>query len=448
MPNLYSSHAYDRQRTIGSYWETTVADSKRAHAAHEGDATTDFAIIGAGFTGLNAAKRLAEHYQADVHVLDAGSPGWGASGRNGGFCCRGGSKRSESYIVKRYGLDEAKAFMGFQLDAIEHVRALLAEHAIDADTHSQGELCLAHRARIMPALVEEAAFLRQTYGFDVPLHSRGELAEMGIAGPEFHGGLTQPHGFALNPMKYVTGLAEATAKAGAVIHGQSPVTGIEHVGGMWRLTTPRGMLTAKHLIVATNGYTEEGLTSALGGRLLPALSSIIVTRPLTRDEQAAQGWTSLQMSYDTRHLLHYFRLMPDGRFLFGMRGGTNTDPASDEAVRKTIMADFHRLFPAWAAVEIDHFWSGLVCLTKDLSAYVGPLGDLPNAHAALAYHGNGVAMGSYCGAKIADLAAGGIASDDLPAVLRGPLKRFPFPPLRKSYLRAAYKWYGLVDEML
>ena len=77
----------------------------------------------------------------------------------------------------------------------------------------------------------------------------------------------------------------------------------------------------ERVIVGTNGYSAEDLPPWFAARYMPTQSSVIVTRPLTEAELAAQGWTSHQASYDTRHLLHYFRLMPDSRMLFGVRGG-------------------------------------------------------------------------------------------------------------------------------
>ena len=418
----------------------------------EGEAQADFAIVGGGFTGLNAALRLAGAHGADVALLEAGDVGWGASGRNGGFCCVGGSKRSLTSLVRHFGHDETARFLDFQAQAIDHVRDLLATNDIEADTHSNGELSLAYREKAMRALEEEAAHLRNAFGIELTLHSRAELAEMGAAGPEFFGGATLDRGFALNPLKYTTGLARAARDAGAKLHGRSAVTDISRENGRWRLETARGHLSARRLIMATNGYLEESLPgapfSALGGRLLPVLSSVLVTRPLLPEELAAQGWTSHQMAYDTRRLLHYFRLMPDGRFLFGMRGGTDTTPRCDVKMRREILADFHRMFPAWRPVDVTHVWSGFVCMSAELNPYVGPLAGVPDAFASLAYHGNGVAMGSLCGAMAADMAAGAKTSADLPAVTRGPLKRFPFPALRKAYLKAAYHWYALCDEML
>ncbi len=150
------------------------------------------------------------------------------------------------------------------------------------------------------------------------------------------------------------------------------------------------------------------------------------------------------MAYDTRHLLHYFRLLPDGRFLIGTRGNVTATPEGQDAMRAKTQADLARMFPpAWAQVETPHFWSGLLCLTRNLTPpYAGPLGgDWPDAWAGLGYHGNGVAMGTWTGARLADMVlghgnAGAVHSTP-------PLARFPpfGPPARRLLLRAAY-WGG------
>src|SRR3546814_10738111 len=116
-------------------------------------------------------------------------------------------------------------------------------------------------------------------------------------------------------MKYLRGLARAASDAGVTLHGHSPVSSVRREAGRFVLTTPQGRLTARQVIVATNGYTEDDRLPALSGRLMPAQSSIIVTRPLSPADQEAQGWPSTVTCADTRRLLHYFRLLPDGRFL-------------------------------------------------------------------------------------------------------------------------------------
>ena len=141
------------------------------------------------------------------------------------------------------------------------------------------------------------------------------------------------------------------------------------------MTTPLGTVTADRVLVATNGYTPEGLSPMLAGRVLPALSSILVTRPLTAAEQAAQGWTKPALVADTRQLLFYIRLLRDGRLLFGARGGTDASPAAFARQRAWMERRLGEKFPAWRGVGIDYAWWGLVCLASDRLPHLGWLDD-------------------------------------------------------------------------
>jgi glycine/D-amino acid oxidase-like deaminating enzyme len=251
-------------------------------------------------------------------------------------------------------------------------------------------------------------------------------------------------GFGLNPFKYVSGLAAAAAKQGARIAAQSPVTGWQREAYGHRLTTPRGSVKAAKVLIATNGYTPEDLHRDFGGRLLPALSSIVVTRPLTEAEREGAGWRSTTPAYDLLNLLHYFRLLPDGRFLFGGRGGVSAEPGAIERQVARIEAAFRRYFPAWRAVEITHCWSGFVCLAADLLPHIGAWAEEPGTYFSVAYHGNGVALASWCGRAVARLIATG--ENAAPELLRRPPPRFPLPALRPLYLRAAYLKFGIDDR--
>ena len=223
------------------------------------------------------------------------------------------------------------------------------------------------------------------------------------------------------------------------------MTGLRRDGARWRLTTPLGTVTADRVILATNGYSSEDLPPWLRARTLPVQSSVIVTRPLTQAEQQAAGWWSSQMAYDTRFLLHYFRLMPDGRFLFGMRGGLRATPRAQGRVMRRIRADFERMFPAWSQVEITHHWSGLVCLMRNLVPFVGAVPGHAGLFAALGFHGNGVAMGSYLGARLADAVLGRSPRGPVPAFIAAPPKRFPFGTSRRALLAPAYTAAALLD---
>ncbi len=444
----YHSSAYDFARTVDSHWEASAPPLGLDLEPLEGKASAEVAIVGGGYTGLNAALRLAGAHGRDVAVLEAGPIGWGASGRNGGFCCIGSAKLSYGEMIRKFGIEATREFFQAQCRAVDHVATLIETHAIAADRTETGEIQLAHRPNRVKGLLEELDFLEQTFGVECRFLAGRDLAQEGAAGPLFHGGLFGPIGFGLHPLKYLRGLARATARAGVRLHPSSPVTRWREEAGLHVLSTPNGEIRARQVLVATNGYTDERIPPALKGRLLPALSTVLVTRPLTAQELAAQGWTTRRMAYDTRDLLHYFRLLPCGRFLFGGRGGTDAHPHALSAIATRLRRTFEAMFPAWAKVETERRWSGLVCLSLARTPYAGPMPGMERTWIAAAYHGNGVAMGSYAGAKIADVVAGAAPETSIPKVMRGPLRRFPAEALRLQYLKAIYVGFGLRDEWL
>ncbi|MFT4715781.1 MAG: glycine/D-amino acid oxidase-like deaminating enzyme [Paracoccaceae bacterium] len=443
MKRLYEDLVYDTSTSIRSWWQASGVEPLQ-YPRIEGDHKTEVAIIGGGFTGLNAALQLAEEHGTESTILEAAQPGWGASGRNGGFACLGGTVMSSSAQVKKFGLEAAKAFAHAQVAAIDRVADNMARYEIDADTHSDGDLYLAHRASKLKGMLEEAEFDKREFGLDFQSLSKSDLASIGAESPEFHGGVKTKIGFALNPLKYVTGLTKAAANAGVKISGDSPVTSVKMQGGEFVLTTPTATIRAKRVIVATNGYSSDDIPPALDGRFLPILSTIMVTRPITDAEQAAQGWHSDLMTYDSRHLLHYFRLMPDGRFLFGQRGAVRATPNATIAAQVANRRDFERMFPAWRHIETSHKWFGLICMTRNLHQFAGPIPGMPGAFAALGYHGSGVAMASFSGRALADMALG--KSHGLPSIMTRPLKRFPFAGFRRVGVQTAYVKYQLQDR--
>ncbi|PJE37312.1 FAD-dependent oxidoreductase [Pseudooceanicola lipolyticus] len=436
MKRIFSGFAYGDAPRDGCWWPETVTPPDWPQL--QGERKADVAIIGGGFTGLSAALHLAEA-GARVAVLEARSPGWGASGRNGGFCCIGGAMRSHAQIERSFGAGAAEEFWQAQQDAVALVAALIDRFGIKADTHSQGETQLAHRPRDMDALRAQAEAL----GPDkAQLIEPEDLAAQGMAGP-FHGALTLPWGFALNPLKYLFGLAAAARSVGAQLFQRSEVTGIDSLSGRYRLRTNRGQLRARQVIVATNGYSSEDVPNWLAGRYMPAQSNVLVTRPMTGKELQAQGWTSAQMAYDTRGLLHYFRLMPDRRFLFGMRGGLLSSPAAEARARARTRAHFEAMFPAWAHVESPYLWSGMVCLSRRRVPFAGPVPNQPGLFAGLAYHGNGVAMGTYTGKLLAGLVQGTTLP---PRAMRGPLDRFPLGAARRILMPPFYLASAIGDR--
>ncbi|MGE0004444.1 MAG: NAD(P)/FAD-dependent oxidoreductase [Parvibaculaceae bacterium] len=445
MPSTTHPDAFHFDRPAASYWEATARPLDIATPPLTGEAQCDVAVIGGGYTGLSAALRLGGEYGVDVRVLEAGTPGWGASGRNGGFSCIGCHKRSYGSLIRSYGLDDTRSFYSAMKDAVSLVRELCETQGIDAWIHGGGEISLAHRPDRWAELEEERDLMARLLGEKLELVAAGELKARGLWGPRFHGGVRGDTGFSIHPLNYARGLARAAAAAGVRIHGRSRVTRWEESGGRHRLATADGTLVARQVVVATNGYTPEDVSARHEGRLMPALSNIIVTRPLSEAEQQEQGWTSRLMAYDTRHLLHYFRLLPGGEFLFGGRGGTDASQAGAAPMKQHMIGTLREMFPVFGRAEITHFWRGFVCLSYDLVPYVGPLDDRGTVWTALAYHGNGVAMATYSGRALADLIAGKPERAGLPAILTRRLARFPLPFLRPLYLKGAYLWFNFED---
>lgn len=438
MRRIFPAHTYTDAPRQSCYWAATAQAPD--YPAAEGALKADVAVIGAGVTGLNAALHLAEGGE-DVIVLDAQDLAWGASGRNGGFCCLGGSAASDALLKLQYGEAARREFRQTEWAAVQYAQSLIAERGMSCDTHSEGETLLAHSKAAIRSLEAHAAATERDLGVTCRFTPREELAQCGMRGP-FHAALTTPVGYALNPLKYSLGLGAEVTRAGGRIHARSPVTAIARDSG-FTLTTPRATVRARRIVVATNGYSSDDLPQWMAGRYLPTQTNIIVTRPLTEAEIAAQGWSTRQMCYDDRFLLHYFRLMPDRRMLFGMRGGLFSSSRADQRMHKTIRKHFEAMFPHWAHVETPYSWNGLVALARDLTPYAGPIPEMPGAWTALCYHGNGVAMGSYAGALIADQMLGRQDTRLHPKIMHRPHGKFPLGRFRRATLWPLYA-YALV----
>ena len=434
----YHPSMYDTAQPAGSFWEEE-APPLGLQTPPPSSERCDIAIIGGGYTGLAAAYYLARDTGLDVHVLEAGTPGWGASGRNGGFCALHPSSLSLTRLIKKYGLSEAQQYMRSQREAVDHVAELVERERIDVQRRGQGYFEVAHHPGFFSELAEKEEQMRRQFSLPVRLYSADEFADIGYRSTEQFGALHVDVGFGLHPLRFARGLARAAARQGARLHGNAEVRHWDKSAGWHQLSTDTGTLAARYVIVATNGYTKENLHSAFAGTLMPIVSNILVTRPLSEQELAAQSWVTDTPCSNTRNLLFYFRLLPDRRFLFGARGDLTGKPEDSQAMRTWLTRRFGEVFPAWAQVEVTHFWRGFVCMTRNLTPMIGALGEDPSIFYALAYHGDGVAAAPWAGATLARLLRGEARLDSLPAPLQGQPRPFPFPALRPWYLKAAIK---------
>src|SRR6478672_4243387 len=191
--DLYHPDHYDRSRPIGSYWEATGGAEPTGVAPLSGDLTTEVAIIGGGYTGLSAAYHLAREHGIQAVVLEAGRIGWGASGRNGGFCGLGGGKLGYGVMAQRFGVGPTVQFFAAQKAGVALVRGLAADEGIDIEPAGEGEHYVAHRASRWHTLENLAGTVQRLFGERWPLWRKAEMEERLLRSPEAHGCVVVPH---------------------------------------------------------------------------------------------------------------------------------------------------------------------------------------------------------------------------------------------------------------
>lgn len=440
---LYDKSLYEFDRPEPSLWERSPAGS--TDSPLEGGCQYDVAIIGGGYTGLSAAYHLARESGLSSCVLEAGPLGWGASGRNGGFCSLGGTAAGTATLLRRYGLDGVRAYYRSQIDAVHLVRELLENEAIDADICGDAELEVAHSPRAFADLKSRAEFNFRQLGLDASVLGRDEFAERYFDGSRQFGAAMLKPTFGLHPLKYLRGLADAARRHGASLYPDSEVLEWRREGGRHLLVTAKGSVRAQSVVLATNGFMPENLAAHFAARSLPLLSAIVVTRPLSDAELSSYRWQSHSPAISTGNLPNYYRLLPDKRLLFGGRGHSSGDPAGTQRNFARLTEQMAVMWPQWRDVKIDFRWHGFVCFTRRLTPSIGRLDGDPGVYYGFAYHGNGVNTATWTGRQLARWIAGN--SPELPAMVRGLAPRFPLPRYRLHYLRAVFAWLRLKDRL-
>ncbi len=379
--------------------------------------STDVAIIGGGYTGLAAARELARR-GADVTLLERHQLGWGASGRNGGFVLPGYKPEMEE-LARMVGGERARRMFQLTLEAMRLLERLISEEGIDCDFSHCGALTLAAKPRHVTRLARSGRFLREELGYETELLGPKELGgELGST--RYHGALLDPGGCSLQPAKYVRGLGVAAARAGARLLEDTQVISVTKVSGGFEIGTIRGALRAREVLAATNGYTPRAL-GALRRRVVPIGSYIIATAPLG-DDVARRLIPRARVLSDTKNLLYYFRLSPDGRLVFG--GRASFTPASPRRSAAILVAGMREVFPELASARVEYAWSGKVAYPMDHLPHAGRLGGV---HYSMGYCGHGVALATYLGTRMGEVIAGAGELPDLGG------KRFKAIPLFNGY---------------
>ncbi|MEJ6392305.1 FAD-binding oxidoreductase [Gymnodinialimonas sp. 2305UL16-5] len=397
------------------------------------DARADVVILGAGFTGLWAAKILAEA-GLRVVVLEAHRVGFGASGRNGGQVIPG-YNWDMSALHARLGDKAAHDLWDLSQSGLAQLKEVCARHPDTAfrTGWAQAEPHVSDFA----AYPAEAAFLATTFDHHVEILGTKAFRDL-VKTEDYVGGWYDRSGGHLHPLAYTHALATEAEAAGAVIHERSEVLEIRP-GAPVQLRCLRGTVTADHAILAGNGYLP-GLMPPVNRRVMPMNSFIAVTEPLP-DLWLDVLAEDIAIS-DERFVVNYFRFTADRRFLFG--GLESYGLGFPRQIEQPLKAKIARMFPQLAAARIDHAWGGTLAITPTRLPHVARVGQ--NVISAAGFSGLGVSLSGVAGRVMAEAVLG--QAKGLTTLDALPVPSFPGgTAFRAPILALAMSWFALRDRL-
>lgn len=381
------------------YWRDdvpVVSTEPFKQADNDPDGHYDVAIVGAGFTGLGAARKLAAD-GARVVVLEAETVGFGASGRNGGHV-NNGLAHSFKAACARFGEQTATAMYHAFDEGIDTVERIIEQENIACDFRRSGKLKLASKPAHMTSIIEDFELVNRLADPDTSLLSRDDLRDE-IGSNAFHGAMLQKKSAMMHMGRFVSGLASAAARHGATIHEHTPVTACVPASSGHQLTVPGGEVTATNVLLATGAYTTSDF-NWFRRRIVPVGSFLIATRPLG-EQEIALTLPGDRTCVTTMNIGNYFRLSPDRRLIFGGRArfSARSDQQSDAKSGEVLRRGLIELFPHLAGVEIEYCWGGLVDMTRDRYPRAG---QEDGVYYSMGYSGHGAQIATHMGEIMAD----------------------------------------------
>lgn len=421
-----------------SYWAASsrhIAD----HPSLDADLETDVAIIGAGFTGLSAAHHLQKNGRKCV-VLEANEVGWGASGRNGGVAVPR-YKLTYPELAGTYSIDVALLFHRLAHEAVDTLERIIGECGLACGFERFGHITPILNAVDVARFEADVEWLAEHASDRTPRMLDAHEVANRIGTDFYSAGYLEPRGAGIHPLEYCQSLAQSLKARGVHIYCQTPVESWIARSDEVVVQAKGARVKARHLLIATNGYSD--LTAAgnmLKRRVVPVASALIATSPMSADLRSRllpQG----NLATDSKRLTNYYRLMSDGRFIFGGRGGASSQASA--RVYRRLAKDMRNIFPFLEGVSIDFNWFGLVAVTLDSLPHIGQLA--PQVSYAMGYNGRGVALAAMLGSRLASIASG--AKIDLGPISGGSFKAIPFHAFRVPAKQVAISYMQLRDAL-
>ena len=360
-------------------------------------ASTDVLVVGAGFTGLSAALSLLKAGHRVV-VCEKEGIGHGASTRNGGQISAK-LRRGLGSIAKEHGEDTALSFWMMAREAREFLEARIVDENIDCNFKTGVRFQGAYKKKDYKNIVESARLIKEKIGLPLKAVPADEQRAY-VNTDAYYGGVLDASTASFHPAKYIRGISQLIESQGGVVRSHTPVMGIKRNGSTLDITTPSGVINAKTLIVATNGYTGPEFP-AFAKRMIPIGSYVIATEPMSR-EHVDKLMPGCDLVIDTRRAASYMRVSPDRtRILYGGRVAATDITALKSGPRlKAILDD---IFPSLKDVGISHAWMGFTGFSLDQLPHIY---NEDNIYYAGGYCGTGTAMATYLGHMIAEKISG------------------------------------------
>lgn len=436
---LVDKHLNSNQPPPNAYWQSTT--DYITTSTLTSDVKADAVIIGAGYTGLSCAIELAKAGVKKIVVIEANHIGWGCSGRNAGFVLPGSGRLGYKQLVERFGKQQARQLHEDFIAATELVDSRIKETGANVDQTEQGYLKLAHSNKWLDKLKSTADYLSEEFDYQVEFLSKQQLTENYVDHQKAAGAIRYKNGYGLNPLKLINAYFNLATSLGVEIYCHSSVNSIEQINNHHIVRTNSGSVTADKLVVATNGYTTSGLNSPLKNKILPVLTNVVVTRPLTQQELINSNFKTHQVMMDTRELKYYYRLLADNRLLFGGRGAISGKDANKSVYQQRLLDEIKTTFPALENVNIDYNWIGWIAVAMDQMPHIHQTSN--NIYYATGYCGSGVSFAAYAGKQLAEI----MVTDKNSSVLNSPLPTFPFAKFRRIGQAAFYQYGRLKDSI-